>query len=225
MPPPRPRSKRKESLFCAVIRRSSDRLRTIVRHNHISSSGSLLTLHPLPIPGLVLIRRPHFRDGRGSFRVHFHAEEFEAAGLPSHFVQDNVSVSRPGVVRGLHFDSAFRQGKLVGVLSGAILDVMVDLRPDSPSRGQFACVELDEGGGELVWIPPGFAHGFAVLGDEPAMVLYKVDHGWDPTTDDGIHYGDPDLAIPWPTSAPIVSPRDEILPRWRQRLGSFPSPL
>ena len=181
-----------------------------------------MTFHSLLFPEVLLIHRPTFPDERGQFRVQFHEGEFRAAGLPHTFVQDNVSISHPGVVRGLHFDGAFRQGKLVSVVSGAILDVVVDVRPASPTRGQYLSVELRGEDGRMVWIPPGFAHGFAVVGEGPAVVLYKVDQVWDPTTDDGLLYRDPHLAIPWPVTTPILSPRDATLPTWVQRFGKPP---
>ena len=117
----------------------------------------------------------------------------------------------PGVLRGIHYQHRPAQGKLVGVIRGRIWDVAVDLRADSPTYGQHYHVELSDLNGRLLWMPAGFGHGFCVLGDEAADVLYKVDAPYDATGEGGIHWADPDLAIPWPVRAPIISTRDQGL--------------
>lgn len=171
------------------------------------------TVH-LDIKGLVLVEMPIYRDERGFFCERFQAARFAEHGLPTRFVQDNHSRSLPGVLRGLHFQHSPPQGKLVGVLRGRIWDVAVDIRPDSPTYGQSYGVELNDTNGRLLWIPAGFAHGFCVLGEEPADVLYKVDASYNAAGEGGIRWDDPDLAIPWPVTKPLVSERD-------RRLSSF----
>jgi dTDP-4-dehydrorhamnose 3,5-epimerase len=169
---------------------------------------------PLKLSGLLLVTLRIYRDARGFFVERFQAKEFSKHGLPSSFAQDNHSRSLPGVLRGLHFQSDPGQGKLIGVLRGRIWDVVVDLRGRSPTFGQSYGIELTDENGLQLWVPAGFAHGFCVLGDEPADVLYKVDAPYNPGGEGGIHWADPDLAIAWPESNPMVSGRDD-------ELGSF----
>jgi len=166
---------------------------------------------PLRMKGLLLIELAIHRDERGFFAERFHLAEFAARGLPTHFVQDNHSRSAPGVLRGLHVQQDPPQGKLVGVTRGRICDVTVDLRPESATFGRHCRLELSDVNGRMLWIPAGFAHGFCVLGDEPADVVYKVDAPYNPAGESGIVWDDPDLAIPWPVKAPILSARDEWL--------------
>lgn len=163
------------------------------------------------IPGVLTIQLRTFADERGFFLERFSRRAFEAAGLPTEFCQDNHSRSKPGVLRGLHYQTDPAQGKLVGVLRGRIWDVAVDIRPDSPTFGAHLDVELNGDNGRLIWIPPGVAHGFCVLGDEPADVLYKVDQPYNGHTEGGILWNDGELAIPWPVHEPIVSERDRHL--------------
>jgi len=162
----------------------------------------------LDIEDVLLIELVVYGDARGFFVERFRAERFREHGLPSEFVQDNHSRSRPGVLRGLHYQHTPAQGKLVGVTRGRIWDVAVDVRPGSPTFGKMVSAELSDMNGCLLWIPPGFAHGYCVLGDEPADLLYKVDASYDPRGEGGIAWDDPDLAVPWPISDPLVSDRD-----------------
>jgi len=164
------------------------------------------------IAGVVTVQLDVWEDERGFFVERFNAQAFERAGLPTRFCQDNHSRSKPGVVRGLHYQTDPAQGKLVGVVRGRIWDVVVDIRPTSPTFGQQFVTELSESSGRLLWIPPGLAHGFCVLGDEPADVVYKVDQPYNRRTEAGILWSDPELAIPWPVIDPIVSARDRQLP-------------
>ena len=166
----------------------------------------------LELDGLKLIELVLHGDQRGFFTERFHAALFEAQGLPAAFVQDNHSRSAPGVLRGLHYQHSPAQGKLVGVTRGRIWDVAVDIRPESPTFGRSLGIELSDLNGRLLWIPPGFAHGFCVLGDEPADLLYKVETAYCPEGEGGIAWDDPDLEIAWPVSDPIVSARDRELP-------------
>lgn len=164
------------------------------------------------IEGLAFIELEIRGDSRGFFTERFHADRFRHSGLPSSFVQDNHSRSAPGVLRGMHFQYDPPQGKLVGVLRGRIWDVVVDIRPQSPTFGLTAGFELSDQKGLVLWIPPGFAHGFCVLGEEPADVLYKVDAYYSEGGEGGIHWADAELAISWPVTDPIVSPKDRSLP-------------
>ena len=165
----------------------------------------------LDIKGLILVQLKIIGDPRGFFTERFHEEQFLNLGLPVHFVQDNHSRSGPGVLRGLHYQYDPPQGKLVGVARGRIWDVAVDIRPKSPSFGKSAALELSDMNGRLLWIPPGFAHGFCVLGDEPADVYYKVTSYYNNAGEGGIIWDDEELSIDWPVKNPIVSNRDSSL--------------
>ena len=159
------------------------------------------------LPEVKRIALDVFPDARGFFTERYAQDKFAALGIPETFVQDNHSRSLPGVIRGLHFQQDRPQGKLVGVLRGHILDVAVDIRPSSPNFGKHAAVEL-KADSELLWIPAGFAHGFCVLGAEPADMLYKVTAPYNPQGEAGIHYS----LLDWPVANPILSPRDAQLP-------------
>jgi dTDP-4-dehydrorhamnose 3,5-epimerase len=179
----------------------------------------------LDLAGLALVRRDVRRDDRGFFVECYRAEHFRAHDIPARFVQLNHSRSRAGVLRGLHYQARPAQGKLVGVTRGRIWDVAVDLRPDSATFGKSFAAVLDDEAGLLLWIPPGFAHGFCVLGDEPADVLYQVDAPYEPSGEGGIRWDDPELAIAWPLGAPLVSSRDRQLPsfaEYRARPAPWP---
>lgn len=152
------------------------------------------------------------RDNRGFFREWFHVDLFKKLGLPTDFVQDNHSRSFPNVIRGLHFQYQPKQGKLVGVTHGRILDVAVDIRPSSPNFGKHVALELTTENNELLWIPPGFAHGFCVLGSAPADVVYKLSGAYNQQGEGGICYNDADIGIDWPVKNPILSDRDQHLP-------------
>jgi dTDP-4-dehydrorhamnose 3,5-epimerase len=166
----------------------------------------------LELSGLARIELDVHGDARGFFVERFNAARFRELGVATDFVQDNHSRSAVGVVRGLHYQFDPPQAKFVGVTRGRVWDVVVDIRPDSPTFGRQSYTELTDLNGVLLWIPPGFAHGFCVLGDEPADVLYKVDVPWNPHGEGGIHPMDPELAIPWPVHPPALSTRDQNLP-------------
>jgi len=166
----------------------------------------------LPLDGLILIKLGMNGDERGFFTERFKRSEFAAAGLPTEFVQDNHSRSAPGVLRGLHYQFDPAQGKLVGVTRGRIWDVAVDIRHDSPTFGRSYGVELTDMNGLLLWIPAGFAHGFCVLGDQPADVLYKTTAEYNAPNEGGIMWDDPELAVEWPIDDPTISGRDSALP-------------
>lgn len=156
-----------------------------------------------------LVRPKKFADDRGWFTEIFNERSFAAAGLPVRFAQDNQSLSRRGVLRGLHYQLEQPQGKLVRVLSGEIYDVAVDLRRDSPNFGKWEGFRLSGDNLDMLWIPEGFAHGFLVL-SESASVLYKTTAGYFPAGERCIRWDDPTLAITWPDAgvAPIVNAKD-----------------
>jgi dTDP-4-dehydrorhamnose 3,5-epimerase len=164
---------------------------------------------PLEISGLVLIELEVRGDARGFFVERYQQEKFRQLSLPERFVQDNHSRSAPSVLRGLHYQSNPPQGKLVGVVRGSIWDVAVDIRPSSPTYGKHLGIELSDMNGRLLWIPAGFAHGFCVQGEEPADVMYKVDHPYNPAGEGGIAWNDPELAVPWSCKDPKISARDQ----------------
>lgn len=164
-----------------------------------------------PIEGLLLIELKVHGDSRGFFVERFNAGKFDELGMPTNFAQVNHSRSAPGVLRGLHYQHGPSQGKLVGVTSGKVWDVAVDIRPDSPTFGHYYGVELSDTNGLLFWIPPGFAHGFCVLGDEPADMLYMVTEPYNPEGEGGIMYNDEGIGIHWPITEPTISARDTNL--------------
>ena len=177
---------------------------------------------PLDVEDVLLVELTVHADARGFFVERFGLDRFRELGLPTAFVQDNQSRNRPGVLRGLHYQHTPPQGKLVGVTRGRIWDVAVDVRPDSPTFGKMVSAELSDLNGRLLWIPPGFAHGFCVLGDEPADVLYKTDALYNPHGEGGIAWNDPELAVPWPIDAPIVSDRDRTMQSFASYKASPP---
>lgn len=163
-----------------------------------------------PLEDVKLLRPQRFGDDRGWFAEVFNAKRYEEAGLPARFVQDNQSVSRRGVLRGLHYQVVQPQGKLVRCLAGKIWDVAVDIRPGSPQFGKWAGFLLDSEQLESLWIPEGFAHGFLVL-SEAATVLYKTTDFYHPAGERCIRWNDPAIGIEWPLEGiqqTIVSPRD-----------------
>ncbi len=165
----------------------------------------------LPLDGLKLIELDVHGDERGFFVERYHQQKFAELGFAETFVQDNHSRSSPGILRGLHYQHTPPQGKLVGVTRGTVLDVAVDIRPTSPTYGQHHAEELSGSNGLLLWVPPGFAHGFSVLGDELVDIFYKVSGNYNPEGEGGIAYDDPELAIDWKVETSIVSERDENL--------------
>lgn len=166
----------------------------------------------LDIPGLVLIRPQAFADERGFFMETYRLSDFAAAGIADRFVQANVSYSKRGVLRGLHYQKQPKaQAKLVHVVAGEIYDVVVDLREDSPSFGRWYATVLSAENGRMLYVPPWCAHGFCVLSEE-ARVAYSVTEEYSPELERGILWSDPALAISWPVEAPIVSPKDQALP-------------
>jgi dTDP-4-dehydrorhamnose 3,5-epimerase len=168
---------------------------------------------PLAIPDVLLIQPKTYSDERGFFRETFSAPQFAELGLPTTFAQDNVSRSAPGVLRGLHFQLKKPQGKLVSVLHGSVFDVAVDVRKGSPTFGKHVSVNLTAEGGEMLWVPRGFAHGFCVTSKEQASFAYKCDALYDAVDELGLIWNDPALSIRWPIQNPLVSSKDQALKR------------
>ena len=164
-----------------------------------------------PIEGVLVIEPQVFGDERGFFSERFNAERYRDLGLDVSFVQDNLSKSRAGTLRGLHFQKEYPQGKLVEVLNGVVYDVVVDLRPLSPTFREWHGIELSEPNRLQVWVPPGLAHGFCVL-SERADFYYKCTEYYHPEDEGGIVWNDPDLAIDWPIQNPLLSEKDASLP-------------
>lgn len=161
-----------------------------------------------PLEGVLLFKPKIFRDDRGFFIESYHKRAYAEAGLAVEFVQDNHSRSRSGVVRGLHFqDMSAPLGKLIRCTSGAVFDVAVDLRVGSPTFARWFGVELNEDNGLQIWIPPGFAHGFAAL-SHWADVQYKCTGYYAPAAEGTVAWNDPDIGIAWPVANPIISARD-----------------
>ena len=170
------------------------------------------TFKPSDLPEVIIVESKIFPDDRGLFAENYKASDFKANGITPDFVQDNFSVSKKGVIRGLHYQlNPQAQGKLVSVFFGKIWDVAVDVRKSSPNFGKFVGVELSAENSTMLYIPAGFAHGFAVLSDE-ARVLYKTTNEFSLAHDRGILYSDPALKIPWPVESPIVSAKDQKMP-------------
>ncbi len=169
----------------------------------------------LDLPGVVLLVPRVFEDRRGYFLETFQARRYAEAGVPEAFVQDNLSVSLHGVVRGLHYQLRHPQGKLVTVAAGRVFDVVLDLRRGSPTFGQWLSIILEEGSHRQLYIPPGFAHGFQVL-SERAVFLYKCTDYWAPGDEYGVRFDDPELGIPWPVPGAILSDKDRELPLLRE---------
>jgi dTDP-4-dehydrorhamnose 3,5-epimerase len=173
-----------------------------------------MEVFPLDIPDVRLIKPRVFIDPRGHFFESYSRARFAGAGLAEEFVQDNVSRSSRGVLRGLHLQHPKGQGKLVQVLHGEVFDVAVDVRVGSPSFGRWVAAVLSAENRLQLWIPSGFAHGFVVLSDE-AVFTYKCTAPYDPESELGVRFDDPDLGIDWPLRDPTVSEKDAAHPRLR----------
>lgn len=178
-----------------------------------------------PLNGLVLIEPSCFQDARGYFLETYQDIRYRDIGISERFVQDNQSRSMKGVLRGLHFQIRRPQAKLVTVMRGRVFDVGVDVRPTSPTFGQWFGIELSDAGPRQLYMAPGFAHGFCVL-SEWADVHYKVSRIYDPTDEGGLRWNDPDVGIAWPINSPHIAPRDAAYPMLREIAPSqLPHPL
>ena len=171
-----------------------------------------MKLTELEIKGLILIEPAVFHDDRGLFLETFSIPKLENSGVPVYYPQENQSWSHKGVLRGLHFQAPpYDQGKLIRVSCGAVDDIVVDLRKGSATYGQHLKVRLDDKQHQMLWIPPGFAHGFVTL-EEGTVFLYKVTKVYNKESEGGILWNDPDLNIDWGVDQPIVSEKDCQLP-------------
>lgn len=185
-----------------------------------------MKLTPLGIPEVLLVEPRVFEDSRGCFFEAW-SERASELGLPTAFVQDNVTFSKFGTLRGLHLQHPHGQGKLVMVLGGSVADVVVDVRRGSPTFGRHLMVELSDQNRLQLFVPPGFAHGYLVQSDF-ACVFYKVTASYHPQAELGVRFDDPDLSIPWPAKPKELSPKDVALPRLseipEERLPRYESP-
>lgn len=167
--------------------------------------------------GLFVIELQIFTDERGFFLEKYSASKFAQIGINNNFVQDNFSLSKPSVIRGLHYQNNPSQTKLVSCVSGKILDVALDVRKNSKTYGKFFSIELTAQNGLMLYIPEGFAHGFGVIGNDMAGVLYKVDGTYNKAGEGGVIYNDAKVGINWQKLAgiknPIVSSKDLLLPK------------
>lgn len=164
------------------------------------------------IPGLLVIKTNVFQDERGAFCESYSKRVWAEAGLAEDFVQDNLSYSRKGTLRGLHYQIPPQaMGKLIRCMHGAIYDVAVDLRSDSPTFGKHVGLELSADNRLALWVPQGFAHGFLAL-EENCCVHYKCTAYYAPECERSLHYADPALAIDWPAVPQIVSQKDQVAP-------------
>lgn len=161
-----------------------------------------------PLSGLVIIKPKVFEDNRGYFYESFNKNEFQENGIAAEFVQDNQSLSNKGVLRGLHFQNPpFAQGKLVRVIHGSVLDVTVDIRKNSPTYGAHFKIILSSKEKNMLWIPPGFAHGFQTLEDQ-TIFFYKCTDFYNKAAEDCILWNDPQLNIKWESISPVISEKD-----------------
>ena len=159
------------------------------------------------LPGVILLEHPVYRDQRGFFAEYWRQESFLQMGINVSFVQDSISSSSKNVIRGLHYQFPREQAKLVTVLQGEIFDVAVDIRPSSPTFGRWTGMRLSAEKLQQLYIPVGFAHGFCAL-SEQAVISYKMSDYYDPGSEQGIRWNDPDIGIQWPCTNPIISVRD-----------------
>lgn len=170
-----------------------------------------MKFHSTELPGVMLIEPTVFGDERGYFFEGYNQKAFADAGIDAKFVQSNVSRSRRGVLRGLHYQWPNPQGKLVSVLEGEVYDIAVDIRPESPTYQRHVAVFLSAENHRMLWIPEGYAHGFCVVSDV-ATFAYQCTALYDRVADASIRWNDADLAIDWPVTAPDLSAKDSKAP-------------
>jgi dTDP-4-dehydrorhamnose 3,5-epimerase len=173
------------------------------------------------IPGVIVIQPDIHRDERGFFLESYHQQKYAEAGIDAVFVQDNHSRSVRGTLRGLHMQLARPQGKLVRAIRGSLWDVAVDVRRGSPTFGRHVAVELDADTHQQLYVPPGLAHGFLVT-SEHAELEYKCTDFYDPGSELSIVWNDPELAIPWPMEAPLLSTKDRDAPTLAEVMEQLP---
>ncbi len=174
-----------------------------------------------PLEGLLVINPRVFGDDRGYFFESWSKQSFAKVGLDLDFVQDNQSLSAKGVLRGLHFQNPpYAQGKLVRVIKGAVLDVALDIRKDSPTYGQHFSIELSEENKTIVWIPPGFAHGFVTIEDN-TIFTYKCTEVYNKESEGALLWNDKDLNINWEINDPLVSAKDLVAGNFKDFASKF----
>ena len=174
-----------------------------------------------PLEGLLVIKPRIFGDDRGHFFESWSKQSFDEVGLDLNFVQDNQSLSGKGVLRGLHFQNLpYAQGKLVRVIKGSVLDIAVDIRKDSPTYGQHFSIELTEKNKTIVWIPPGFAHGFLTLKDN-TIFTYKCTGVYNKESEGALLWNDKDLNINWKVNDPLVSEKDLVAGNFKDFVSKF----
>ena len=174
------------------------------------------------LAGVILFRPVVHGDARGYFKELSRRDAYAEAGADTDFVQVNASCSRPGVLRGMHYQLRHTQAKLVAVAAGAVYDVVVDCRRASPTFGRWAGFTLTAEGGEELYVPEGFAHGFQVVSRENAVVVYQCNDYYHPGDEGGVNWASPALGIDWPDRDPILSDKDRALPDFSPDLP-FPS--
>jgi len=174
-----------------------------------------MQIQRLAIPDLILITPDVYRDERGYFQETWHGARYAEYGIPEDFVQDNEARSSRGVLRGLHYQLAHPQGKLVRVVEGEVFDIAVDIRIGSPTFRKWKGVRLNSELKQQLYVPPGFAHGYCVL-SETALFSYKCTEYYHPEDEYSLLWNDPDLGIEWPVERPIVSPKDQAAPRLKE---------
>ena len=173
---------------------------------------SIVKVIQTKLPDVLILEPKSFGDARGFFMETWQQERYEAIGIKEKFVQDNLSFSSRGVLRGLHYQNPNAQGKLVSVVQGEVFDVAVDIRVGSPTLGQWVGVNLSGENHRQLWVPPGFAHGFCVLSDT-AYFTYKCTDVYTPSAEGGIMWNDPDIGIEWPIEDALLSEKDKVYPR------------
>ncbi|MEE8424620.1 MAG: dTDP-4-dehydrorhamnose 3,5-epimerase [Elusimicrobiota bacterium] len=185
-----------------------------------------MEFEPTSLPGVILVKPKIFRDDRGFFLESYNEKKFSEGGLGVSFVQDNHVGSKRGALRGLHSQRSKPQGKLIRVVEGEIFDVAVDIRLGSPTFGKWFGTTLSAESLHQLYIPPDFAHGYCVL-SEHSQVEYKCTNLYDPASEFGIRWDDPEIGIDWPLKDPILSKKDAVLPslaELKDRLPSYPVP-
>ena len=179
------------------------------------------------LPGVLIIEPRVFGDERGFFMETWQQQRYAEAGLPERFIQDNISFSRHGILRGLHYQNPHGQGKLVYVLQGEVYDVAVDIRAGSPQFGRAVGITLSAENKRQLYIPPGFAHGFCVTSDA-ALFVYKCTEFYNPALEGSVRWDDPQIGIDWLVSEPLLSDKDKVAPLLSEipqdKLPQYPSP-
>ncbi|WP_378950834.1 dTDP-4-dehydrorhamnose 3,5-epimerase [Pelosinus sp. sgz500959] len=166
------------------------------------------------LPGILIIEPKVFGDARGFFQETWSQDKYAAIGIKQRFVQDNLSFSTRGVLRGLHYQQPNSQGKLIAVVQGEVFDVAVDIRVGSPNFGKWTGIILSSENHRQLWVPPGFAHGFCVLSNA-AYFTYKCTDVYAPHAEGGMIWSDPDIGIQWPLTDIVLSDKDQVYPKLR----------